>query len=197
MNRQRQQDLVDLAGLIGRHSAWGTAEGTRVFADLNVRLLPLSDGTVVRLNFQGLDLADASFLREAVVETIRKHRPRLLFVAEGLTDVDILANLEMALDKRGECLINRGTHRSKVLGRKLSAEEARALATVEAEGELTSKDLRASGEDTAGAGGKERKGLKASTASSRLAALWRAGLIERTEGVAESGGREYRYYAIQ
>jgi predicted transcriptional regulator len=38
--------------------------------------------------------------------------------------------------------------------------------------------------------------LESSTASARLSALWKAGLVDRAQGAAPSGGKEYKYFAI-
>jgi len=72
--------MIRLVEYVGRTEAWGTDLGARVFARLNVDLMGLSEGTLVPIDFAGLERSDVSFQREAVVETIRKHRPRLLFV---------------------------------------------------------------------------------------------------------------------
>jgi hypothetical protein len=191
-NTMRQVVRVSLVDEVHGPDAWGTEEGARVFADLNVRLLGLSEGTLVTINYRGLKRSDASFQREAVVETIRKHRPRLLFVAAELNDADVRANLELALEKRGEALVVRDAHDSVVIGRSLGQEEQDAWRAVHDAEELTSAELR----QREGTGAGRIKKLRASTASTRLAALWRAGLIGRTEGSAESGGREYRYFPI-
>src|SRR5688500_1214757 len=111
--------LDNMAGSEG----WGTAKGAQIFAKLNVRLLRLPERTLVVLDLGGLARADVSFLREAVVETLRKHRPRLLFIATGLVNADVQANLESALMLQGECLLlRRGKGVPAVLGKKLPKE---------------------------------------------------------------------------
>lgn len=187
--QNRSKHEVRLADAVGGPDAWGTSEGSRVFGELNIELLGLSEGTMVPIDYSGLRRSDASFQREAVVETIRKHRPRLLFVAINLTDPDVRGNLELALEKRGEALIVRDAHDSVVLGKTLTREEQAALEMVRHAGELTSGQLlkRAN---------QGRTGITPSTASTRLSSLWKAGLIERVEGIAASGGREYRYFPI-
>ena len=174
----------------GRDDAWGTDLGARIFGTLNVELMGLGEGTVIRLNYEGLTRTDVSFQREAVVETLRKYRPRLLFVITGLTDPDIRTNLEHALERRGEAVILRNDNGPEVVGKRLSPEQQHTLERVWAVGEVTSAQLV---RELAEHEGREEK---LSTASSRLTALWKAGLIERVEGTAISGGREHRYYPI-
>lgn len=185
VKRNRPEHRLDLAEYVGRSEAWGTELGAVVFSKINLVLIGLSEGALVLLDYGGLERSDASFQREAVVETLRKHRPRVLFIALNLTDSDVAANLELALEKRGDCLLLR-TDRGgpSVIGRRLTAEQAETLKVVRAKGSVTSSDL--SGDD-----------LNLSTASSRLAGLWKAGLIERVEGTSPSGGREHRYYGVE
>jgi hypothetical protein len=165
--------------------AWGTELGARVFAELNLRLLNLSEGTVALFDYAGLERSDVSFQREAVVETLRKHRPRIVFLVVHLEDRDVRENLELALERRGECLLLRAEGQPVVLGKRLSRELETTLKVVWESVEITSALLK-----------QHMPGTELSTASSRLTALWKAGLIRRVEGTSVSGGREHRYYPI-
>src|SRR5262249_127038 len=148
--------------------------GATVFAELNLALIGCSEGTLVPVDYAGLERSDASFQREAVVETLRKHRPRLLFLAINLSDPDVRSNLELALDRRGEALLVRDDGGGvTVIGRRLTSEQKSTLEAVLSTGEMTSSTL-------------ENAETKLSTAASRLAWLWKAGLIERVEGTAPS-----------
>jgi hypothetical protein len=167
-----------------RPDAWGTEFGAAVFSEINVRLLAVGEGTLIPISVRGLEHSDVSFLREAVVETLRKHRPRLLFVAVHLSDPDLRENLELALERRGEWLICRDPAGTNVLGKRLTQEHMSTLEHVWTTGCTVSSELTS-------------KSLKLSTASSRLTWLWRAGLVERVEGASSKGGREHRYFAIQ
>lgn len=183
---RRQEFKVLLHKLAGGGEAWGTDRGAHVFAQLNGRLPALSEGTLVLIDYSGIERADVSFQREAIVETLRRHRPRLLFVAANLVNPDVRANLESALERRGESLILRlplGDH--EVIGRRLINEYATTLRALRGKNEFTSAMLTA-----------KPFGLESSTASARLTALWKAGLIERVQGSAPSGGREYKYFSI-
>lgn len=182
MKRERPEHALHLVEVTGRPDAWGTEFGAAVFSRTNLRLLGLGEGTLVPLDYEGLQHSDVSFQREAIVETLRKHRPRLLFVVVNLSDPDLRENLALALERRGECLVCREQEGlPTVLGRHLTPEHAATLERVWADGCLVSSDL----ED-----------VKLSTASSRLSWLWKAGLVERVEGTSSKGGREHRYYPI-
>lgn len=183
MKRIRREFPLSLRELIEGNDAWGTEFGAAIFGQMNLRLLGVGEGTLVPIDYLGLERSDVSFQREAVVETLRKHRPRLLFVAVNLTDPDVRENLSLALERRGEWLLVRHeAAQPAVVGRRLTPEQSATLGRVWAQGEVTSSDLS---ED-----------VKLSTASSRLAWLWKAGLIERVEGTSPTGGREHRYYPI-
>jgi hypothetical protein len=174
--------LVSLADEVGGDQAWGTAFGAEVFSQINRKLRTAEPSTLVLLDYAGLKRSDVSFQREAIVETLRKHRPTLLFIAVNLSDSDLRENIAMALERRGEVLLAREPGRSpSVLGKRLTPELQATLERLQAVGELTSSRM---------------DDLKLSTASSRLTFLWKAGLCERVEGTAPTGGREHRFLPI-
>lgn len=184
MKRKRPEYRVSLSQQVGGKDAWGTEFGAQIYGRINVDLLSVGQGTLVLIDYAGLERSDVSFQREAVVESLRKHRPRLLFIALNLGDPDVQENISLALERRGEWLLaRREGQQPSVLGKRLTPEQQTTLERVWAGGELVSSDFS---EDN----------VKLSTASNRLAWLWKAGLIERVEGTAASGGREHRYYPI-
>lgn len=167
--------------------AWGTQKGSEAFTRIDGLLASLGEGTLVALNYEGIKRTDVSFQREAVVETIRKHRPRLLFVGISLSDLDVRANLESALERRGESLLLRDSGGElAVVGRRLTEEHEATLRTLQGCQEFTSGMLTV-----------EPFRLESSTASARLSALWKAGLVARVQGAAPSGGKEYKYFPIK
>jgi hypothetical protein len=194
VKRNRPSHELRLTSYIGRRDAWGTDLGSRVFAKINVDLMVLAEGTLVLIDYKGLERSDVSFQREAIVEIVRKHRPKLLFVAINVDDHDLRMNLDLALDRRGEVLLCRHDELPRVLGRTLPEEHRRTLEQVWELGETTSAGLlgRTGGLGAKGSG----REAKLSTISSRLTALWKAGLLERVEGTAPSGGREHTYFAF-
>lgn len=177
---------VILAEHVDRGEAWGTEQGAHVFAAINKALIDLNDGTLVELDYSGLRRSDVSFQREAVVETLRKHRPRLLFVVVNLVDPDLRLNLQVALEKLDTSLVAvEPTRKISIIGRKLTPEQEAVLEFVSMARGVTSARLT-----------KAPFSLRPSTASNQLTALWRAGLVRRVEGAAASGGREYRYDSL-
>jgi hypothetical protein len=186
MKQNRVVTGVSVLGLAGRPDAWGTDLGMRAFAEFDRRLAHHSEGSFVLIDYSGMDVSDVSFQREAVVEILRKHRPGLLFVATAIEDPDLRANLDLALEKRGESLLVKNEDTAvEVIGKRLHAEQWATLQAVSQAGEMTSAGLR------------ERfDGLELSTAANRLSGLWKAGLVERMAGTAATGGREHRYYPI-
>lgn len=173
--------LNDLSGA----EAWGTTLGSQVFGKINSLLLSLPERTLVAVDFNGISRADVSFLREAVVEIVRKHRPRLVFIAANLVNTDVRANLESALELRGENLLLRQKDGPIVLGKRLPKEHEATLKVLQKHLEFTSGQLTGRPFD-----------LESSTASARLTALWKAGLLDRAQGAAPSGGKEYKYFPV-
>lgn len=183
---EREAIQLRLRELAGGAEAWGTARGSQVFRKANAQLLALPERTLVVLDFAGILRGDVSFFREAIVELVRKHRPRLLFIAAGVTDNDVQANLHSALELRGESLLLRQPKREPlILGKQLPKEHDITLKALQSVTEFTSVLLTAKPFD-----------LESSTASARLSALWKAGLIDRARGAAPSGGKEYKYFPI-
>src|SRR5689334_14980715 len=130
---------VTLRDLVQGPDAWGTDLGAKVFGAIDARLTPLSEGTLILVDFTGVARSDVSFQREAVVETLRKHRPRLLFMATNLVDPDLRANLDHALDRRGESLLVRDPDgQTLVIGRRLAREHEATLKAVRSRSEFTS-----------------------------------------------------------
>lgn len=182
VKRNRREHAIVLRDEVAGNQAWGTEFGAAIFGRMNSQLMSLSEGILVPIDYRQLERSDVSFQREAVVETLRKHRPRLLFVAVNLTDPDMRENLSLALERRGDWLLVRDDQvRPTVLGKRLTTEQQATMERVWAAGELMSSGLA---------------DVNLSTASSRLSWLWKAGLVERVEGTSPSGGREHRYYPI-
>lgn len=170
----------------GGGETWGTGAGVAAFQRLDSSLSEVASGTLVTLDFGGISRTDVSFQREAIVETIRKHRPRLLFLASNIQNDDVLANIQAALEARGErLLIREDAPTPQVVGRPLSDAHLRTFQAVEEHPGFTSSQMTV-----------PPYGLESSTASARLTALWRAGLVARVTGAAASGGKEYRYFPI-
>ena len=185
--KEMEACVVKLAQVARGIEAWGTAAGARAFASLNEQLRKAGTGTLVVLDYHGIVRTDVSYQREAIVETLRKHRPRLIFIAQHFADEDVLANLSVALEASGERMLVRDPPRGpRIVGRQLGSEHLATLGLVQLHPGFTSAQLTG-----------PPHGLESSTASARLTALWKAGLLGRTQGAAPSGGVEYRYYPIK
>jgi hypothetical protein len=186
LNRQRPTYRISLYSNTNEQpDAWGTDFGVSVAAKINRALGGLSEGTLVAFDYGEIKRADASFQREAIVEPMRRHRPRLLFVVEGVADPDIRANLILALQQRGEVVLIRGkAGRSEAIGT-ITRPRLDTLAAVAGADEVTSRWLV------------DRLKLTGPNATNRLNDLADAGLIERVGGSATGGGRQYKYYPIR
>lgn len=183
MNQIKQRLQVTAGG----GDLWGTEEGIRAFQRFDRLALTFPQGTVVALDCTAVVRSDVSFMRKAIVELLRRHRPRLGFIAVGVADSDVRSNLEAALVARGERLLIRCEQdTTEALGKPLPAEYQQTLRYADDAGEMTSAVLT-----------QPPFNLGASTASARLATLWKAGLLMRHSAVAISGGKEYRYHALR
>lgn len=185
LKRPRSTYRISLKMHTKEADTWGTDLGARVSAEINRTLVGLSEGTLVVFDYVGIRRSDASFQREAVVETIRRHHPRLLFIVEGVEDRDLRSNLVLALERRGNAVLLRGkSGRVDAVGA-VTQPQIETLAAVSNLDEITSRELK-----------KRLPELSASNATNRLNDLASAGLLERVNGSATGGGKQYHFYAI-
>ncbi len=186
LNRLRSTHRISLRELTGFDDAWGTDLGAKISADLNRMLVTQSAGTLAVFDFSGIKRSDASFQREAIVETMRRHRPRLLFLIEGITNPDLRSNLVLALERRGDAVFVRNDDgRLEAIG-SVSETQRRTLQAIGDLDEVTSRELLT-----------KLPALTPPNATNRLNDLAAAGLLERADGAAMGGGRQYRFFTIR
>lgn len=172
--------------------AWGRDLGRQVCRQLedgifeNERADPRVK--VFVLDFTGLKRMDASFPQEAIVELLRKFRGRKYFVLTNLDNPIIEENMFMAFEKRNEVGIVRDSNGFRTIGMKVTPDLFEILKLADSQDSITSRDVM---DHFASAK------MSLPNASNKLKSLWEQGLLQRTEGVAKSGGRENFYSAVK
>lgn len=166
---------------------WGVEQGKTVYHQLDIELSKVNGSSVIELDLGGIEQADVSFCREAIVEIVRRYRPgRQFFLANFENDV-VVENLDAAFDRRNEIGLLRFQDGSyKLIGKALGPDMQSILNDVEIMGETTSRQII-----------QRHKKLKIQSCSNKLKALWKVGLLVREEGSAISGGREYVYKPVR
>jgi hypothetical protein len=180
-------DVVDLAPLTKDFvTCTGVAKARKLLARLIIWSADNNPKDTVVLDFRGVEVASASFLREAVLafrDYVRVYQPDAFPVVGNLSDA-IREEFDVLLRQRGEamlgCVIDAtgAVIKVEVLG-ELEPGLDTTLAEVRQHGQLTLGDLRKTNED-----------VKASTWSNRLASLVRQGFVIPDQ---DANRRVYRF----
>lgn len=172
--------------LLRRHMesdmGWSVDAGERVRAYLEREVRNQPRG-VIGIDLDGIRLMDVSFSREAVVETVRRFRPDYQFVVLNVLNEVVVENLEAALDRRGDALLLKEKDgETRIIGRQLNASLRSIFEMVKKLRSATSRDIV-----------QQSDGLSIQNCSNKLKELWEAGLLQREELTAKSGGKECGY----
>lgn len=166
---------------------WGVEQGKAVYHQLDLELGKINGSSVIELDLGGIEQADVSFCREAIVEIVRKYRPGRQFFLANLENEVVVENLDAAFRLRNETALLRFQDGSyKLIGKPIGPEMQSILNDVEMTGETTSKQVI-----------ERHRKLKIQSCSNMLKILWEVGLLVREEGSAPSGGREYVYKPVK
>lgn len=161
-------------------------QGRVAFTKVDTVLRDRSEA-IVELDFSEVQRLDVSFARELIVNLLRKYGSARGFFATHLANESLRENIDAAMLKSGAALLVRSGKTSvQVLGMPLKEHLRATLDVVAKQGVTTSKAVAA-----------EFKGLALTACINRLKALVDAGLIMRTEGAADSGGKEFSYVALR
>ena len=161
---------------------YGSALGRQIHLKLR-ESLP-QHNRAMAISFEGVERADSTFLREAVVRLIKVLSPEKEIIVSDMHSVDHLDNLSYAaIDQEQPVTVLRNGY-FEVLGRPLSPAIQKILDRVLAEKSLSSAQLAAF------------VGSSVQCASTNLAKLRRSGYITRVEADMPSGGVEYFYRPV-
>lgn len=175
---------IRLRELMDTPQGWGRDQGREVFQRLITMVESYPGKLVIEVSLQGVERADISFASETVVEIAKRFRGNKGFSLVDVVDEDMLENWDAAAVKKGQPLMVWNGGAARVIGVQPSQGNASALAHVLAKGSTTAAELV------------DALNLQLTNASTKLKQLWEQGFLLRKQETAESGGVEFRYFAI-
>lgn len=147
----------------------------------------LSGDRVVALDMSGVRLVDSCWAREVVGNLVQRHRGRHVFYLDRVAHAVVEENVDMALFRRGACLLSRDQDGSaQVLGRQPTENVLDVLRVVEQKKETTARAICS-----------VLRGVSIQACNNRLKDLLEEGLVLREEGQPAGGGREFVYRAVR
>jgi hypothetical protein len=185
VNARPQAFRVPVVECIGKEG-WGIDHGRAGFAKID-EILRGRPESIINLDFGGIARFDSSCSREIIVGLIRKYQGIRWFFITGVANESIRENIDAAMLKSSVAVLYRPTRNAyDVLGLSLKTHLRETLDVVERLGTTTSKEVAG-----------RLKGLALPACINRLKDLVDAGLVMRTEGTAESGGKEFLFAALR
>ena len=164
---------------------FGNVQGKDVFHKLMKLVDSLPSCNVFGISLDGIEATDASFPRESVMALARFYRGEKSFYLIDITDQDLIDNWNYAAEAKEQPLVIWSGNKYKVIGPEMTKGTRDVVEFVLENGSVTTASISAA------------FGISIPNASTRLKKLYSAGYITRTEEAAESGGREFIYYAIK
>lgn len=179
--------VVSVRRFMNASVGWGVEQGKTVHHQLDLELSKVNGSSVIELDLRGIEQADVSFCREAIVEIVRKYRPGRQFFLANFENEVIVENLDAALRRRNQTGLLRLQDGSySLIGKPIGVDMESMLRDVETMGEATARQII-----------QRHNKLKIQNCSNKLKALWQLGLLVRDESSAPSGGREYVYKPVK
>jgi len=172
---------IDFSKCAGVKNPYGSPRGKLAHDKLLSEIEKIGKVDVIGVSFLGLEGADVSFLREALVYVIKRYRKEIFFFVTDLPDEDIVANLQAAAVSGGEQVTYWSGNECRFLGSEQSTSSKLLL------------DLIATHRSSTTANVAEALNISVQNASTRLKRLYEEGYVMRIEETAESGGREFVY----
>jgi DNA-binding transcriptional ArsR family regulator len=164
---------------------WGREQGREVFQRLIQEVEANPGKLVIEVSLEGVERCDMSFASETVIELVRRYLGNKGVCISHVVSADLLENWEAAAAKKGCPLMVWESGLGRVIGVQPSPGNAAAFDFVLTKSSVTASELAIALD------------LQITNASSKLKQLWEQGFLLRRQEIAESGGVEYRYFAIQ
>lgn len=176
---------IRLRDLMPGPCGWGHSQGRQVSESLQARLGTQTTPAVIRLSLLGVEQADISFIRTAVIERAMCLRGHLGFCLTDASNPDLLENWDAAALKYGQPLFAwRQDSSYQLLGEQPAVGLRQVLAYVLTVPVARTREVAAI------------LHLSVPNTSNKLKGLWESGYILRSETSAGSGGVEYEYIRI-
>lgn len=182
MNETRA--TIRLRDLMETTYGWGRDQGRDVFQRMLKEVEANPGKPVIEVSLKDVERADISFASETVVEIARRYRGNKGFCLTHVANKDLLENLEAAAGKKAQPLMVWEGNNGQVIGVQPSQGNIATFEYLLTKPSVTASEV-ASALD-----------LQITNASTKLKQLWEQGFVLRRQETAESGGVEFRYFAI-
>jgi hypothetical protein len=181
----RNPVFVSLSAFTSSKRPFGNQEGKVVYNKLSEFVEQNQSASLFGILMEGIELTDASFPRESVVSIAKQFRGEKGFFLRNLTDRDLIDNWSYAAKAKDQPLMLWNANDCEILGPDLSKATRGLVEFVLLRGEVLASQVA------------DELGLSVQNASTRLKSLVTQGYLLRAEDVADSGGVEFKYFAIK
>ncbi len=176
---------IRLRELMGGPYGWGRDQGREVFQQLLKKVEASPGKSVIEVSMKDVERTDISFASETVVEIAKRYRGNKGFYLANVIDEDLLENWEAAAARKGQPLMVWDGKKGRVIGVQPSQGTASAFEYAIGRVSVTASEVA------------NALDLQITNASNKLKQLWEQGFLLRRQETAESGGVEFRYYAVK
>lgn len=175
---------ISLRNLMDAPYGWGRDQGREVFQGLIKQVESHPGKLVIEVSLKGVERTDISFASETVVELAKRYRGNKGFLLSNVADADLLENWEAAASKKSQPIMVWDGSKLEVIGAQPSQGNAATFEYVLTKGSATAAEIATAFD------------FQITNASTKLKQLWEQGFLLRRQEIAESGGVEFRYFAI-
>lgn len=177
--------IFELKRFTSTTTPFGNSEGKAVFQKLADAVAQNPNIDVFGISLDGIEATDASFPRESVISLAKQLRGEKGFYLKCLENRDLVDNWWYAAKAKEQPLVIWCDDDFEVIGPEINQSAVDLVSYVLKKGSVLASQAAAD------------LNISVPNASTRLKNLVSQGYLMRCEGVAESGGLEFKYSAIK
>lgn len=177
--------LINLLSFTSTDHPVGTSEGRQVLGKLSEFVDQNPSCNVFGISLEGVKATDAAFPRESVVALAKQLRGEKGFYLTHLVDRDLIDNWSYAARAKDQPLVIWREESFEIIGPELNKSTRELVQYVLQKGSTLTSEVASD------------LSLSIQNASTRLKSLVALGYLMRSEEAAETGGIEFKYFAIK
>tara|TARA_Y100001956_G_scaffold61299_1_gene61108 strand:- start:123 stop:680 length:558 start_codon:yes stop_codon:yes gene_type:complete len=183
MNQNKM--IIKLRDFTKDDHPFGNVQGKDVFQKLMTFVDSHTSCNIFGVSLSEIEATDASFPRESVVALARYYRGEKSFYLTDVANQDLIDNWAYAAEAKNQPLVIWSGEQYEVIGPEMTKGTKDVVEFVLENNSATTSSISSA------------FSISIPNASTRLKKLYNAGYITRIEEAAESGGKEFIYYAIK
>ena len=176
--------MIKLYDLVGESTVFGNDQGREIYQKLLSALDKHPSNKIVGISLSGITRSDASFPRESVISLAKSRRGEKGFYLQDFASRDLMDNWDYAAKAKDMTIIVFTDDQYELIGKEINSGARELLNLVMKSGIVTTSKVS------------EVLDVSAQNASAKLKKLLATGLMLATKQVAETGGLEFVYTAI-